>query len=610
MRGRAFLILMVVAGLLLPRLVAAEPPQRSVLVLDQSSAGLPFNAAVTSAIRSTINAGSKSPISFYSEHLDANRFFGPEYENEFVQFLKAKYRERHIDVVIVFGVSALDFIARRREQLWPSVPVVFAAIDEATMSRRTLPNNVTGATMQLTLQDMVKVARIVMPNLKAVAIVGDPLERQTFYRHFIDEIPAVAAQFEIVNLMDLPLAELAKRLAVLPDNTAVIYTGIYFTSEGVSYIPAELTSQIAAWANRPVVVTASSYLNKGAIGGYIVQSNPIGQQAGRMALRVLAGESASDIPVAKVPSQLIFEWPALQRWKISESRLPPGSEILFREPTVWERYSWQIALTVAVILLQAALIAVLLREHRRRQLAEVQSRQRMAELAHVNRFSTAGELTASIAHEINQPLGAILANAETADAILNSPTPDITELRDIVKDILQDDRRASEVIRGMRSLLKKAPFEVKNIDLNDLVRETVEFLSALAIARKVELVSVITSDALPILGDRIQLQQVILNLVVNGIDAMSDTPSENRIISIRTSRVEKSAELSVSDHGPGILEDKLKEVFEPFFTSKAEGMGMGLSIARTIIAAHHGLIGAKNRDHGGASFQIRLPLVR
>jgi signal transduction histidine kinase len=610
MRGRAFLILMVVAGLLLPGPVAAEPAQRSVLVLEQSSAGLPFNTALASAIRSTINAGSKSPISFYSEHLDANRFFGPEYENEFVQFLKAKYRERHIDVVIVVGVSALDFIARRREQLWPSVPVVFAAIDEATMSRRTLPNNVTGATMQLTLQDMVKVARIVMPNLNAVAIVGDPLERQTSFRHFADEIPAVAAQLEIVNLMDLPLAELAKRLAVLPDNTAVIYTGIYFTSDGVSYIPAELTSQIAEWANRPVVVTASSYLNKGAIGGYIVQSNAIGQQAGRMALRILAGESASDIPVAKVPSQLIFEWPALQRWKISESRLPPGSEILFREPTVWERYSWQIALITAVILLQAGLISALLREHRRRKFSEVQSRQRMAELAHVNRFSTAGELTASIAHEINQPLGSILTNAETADAILKSPTPDIAELKDIVKDILQDDRRASEVIRRMRSLLTKAPFELKSLDLNDVARETVEFLSALAVARKVELISLITPDALPILGDRIQLQQVILNLVVNAIDAMADMPSENRIISIRTSRVEDFAELSVSDRGPGIPEDKLKEVFEPFFTSKAEGMGMGLSIARTIIEAHHGLISARNQVHGGASFRIRLPLER
>ena len=140
------------------------------------------------------------------------------------------------------------------------------------------------------------------------------------------------------------------------------------------------------------------------------------------------------------------------------------------------------------------------------------------------------------------------------------------------------------------------------------MRETVGFLSSLAVGRKVELVSVITPEALPILGDRIQLQQVILNLVVNGIDAMRDTPSENRIISIRTSRVENFAQLSVSDRGPGIPEDKLKEVFEPFFTSKAEGMGMGLSIARTIIEAHNGLISAKNRDHGGATFRIRLPL--
>jgi C4-dicarboxylate-specific signal transduction histidine kinase len=262
------------------------------------------------------------------------------------------------------------------------------------------------------------------------------------------------------------------------------------------------------------------------------------------------------------------------------------------------------------VLLQAGLISGLLHAHRRRRLAEVQSRQRMAELAHVNRFSTAGELTASIAHEINQPLGAILTNAETAQTILKSPSPDIVELNEIVVDILRDDRRASEVIRRLRSLLTKAPFELKSLDLNDVARETVEFLSPLAVARKVELTGLITGKALPVLGDRIQIQQVILNLVVNGIDAMKDTPTENRIVSIRTSRVEKFAQLSVSDRGPGIPEDKLKEVFEPFFTSKSGGMGMGLSIARTIVEAHNGLIWAKNRDHGGASFQIRLPLVQ
>jgi signal transduction histidine kinase len=210
---------------------------------------------------------------------------------------------------------------------------------------------------------------------------------------------------------------------------------------------------------------------------------------------------------------------------------------------------------------------------------------------------------------MNQPLGAILTNAETAKAMLRSPNPDMAELNEIVDDILRDDRRAGEVIKRMKSLLKKAPFELKNFDLNDLIRETLGVLSALAVGRKIELTSSITQHALPILGDRIQIQQVILNLVVNGIDAMRDTPADNRIISIRTSRVEKVAELSVSDRGHGIPEDKLKEVFEPFFTSKAEGMGMGLSIARTIVEAHNGQIRAQNRVHGGASFRIRFPLV-
>ena len=353
-----------------------------------------------------------------------------------------------------------------------------------------------------------------------------------------------------------------------------------------------------------------TYFTGETVGGPMHSPAVGAQPMAAAALRLLAGEKASDIKVPPVElSAPTYNWRQLQRWNISESRLPPGSEILFREPTVWAQYRWQIALILAVILAQAGLISALLNAHRRRRLAEVQSRQRMAELAHVNRFSTAGELTASIAHEINQPLGAILTNAETAKEILQSPSPDIAELNEIVDDILQDDRRATEVIRRMRSLLKKAPFELKNFDLNDLIRETLGFLSSLAVGRKFELTSVITQNALQILGDRVQLQQVILNLVVNGIDAMKDTPTENRIISIRTSRVENFAELSVSDRGPGIPEGKLKEVFEPFFTSKAEGMGMGLSIARTIIEAHNGLITAKNRDHGGATFRIKLPLV-
>jgi signal transduction histidine kinase len=142
------------------------------------------------------------------------------------------------------------------------------------------------------------------------------------------------------------------------------------------------------------------------------------------------------------------------------------------------------------------------------------------------------------------------------------------------------------------------------------VRETIAFLSALAAGREVKLSSLLSPVALPIVGDSIQLQQVILNLVVNAIDAMAGTPGDDRVISIRTSRVENFAELTLSDHGPGIPEGKLKEVFEPFVTSKSKGMGVGLSIARTIVEAHNGQISAGNDPGGGAVFRIKLPVAR
>ena len=289
--------------------------------------------------------------------------------------------------------------------------------------------------------------------------------------------------------------------------------------------------------------------------------------------------------------------------------MPAGSIVRFREPGVFEQYRSEILLAAGVMLVQAALISGLLFERRRRLHAEIQSRQRSAELAHINRFSMAGELTATIAHEINQPLGAILANIETAEIVAASPSPDMHEIREILADIRKDDMRASEVIRRLRSLLRKAPFELRDIDLNDVAQNAVQFLSALAVARIVVLVSLAAPMKLPIEGDSIQLQQVIMNLIVNAMDAMESVPGADRRITVSTARDGDSANLSVSDAGPGIPVDRVKQIFEPFFTTKPQGMGMGLSIARTIVEAHRGHISAENVAGRGAAFRISLPLA-
>jgi len=456
-----------------------------------------------------------------------------------------------------------------------------------------------------------------LPATKTIAII---LGNSPGERFWVGEYQRIVGpvlkknNVELIFYGEQPLAEILKAVATLPPHTALFYQQLAVDGAGAVYGDKEPLRRIYEVANAPIFSFDQSYFVGQVVGGPMFSPAEGAQLMAAVAVRMLGGEKMSGInPIGFSTPK--YDWRLLQRWNISESRLPPGSEILFREPSVWQRYSWQIASIVAVLLIQTGLIMVLLREHQRRQSAEVLARQRMAELAHVNRFSTAGELTASIAHEINQPLGSILTNAETAEAILKSQSPDIAklpdiiELKDIVSDILHDDRRATEVIRRMRALLKKTPFEQKQFDLNEVVQETIRFFSALAISHKFQLVNVITPDPLPVLGDRIQLQQVILNLVMNGIDAMKDTANENRIITIKTSAVENFAELSVSDRGSGIPEDKLEEVFEPFFTTKGEGMGMGLSIARTIIETHHGMISTKNRDHGGATFRISLPLV-
>src|SRR5262249_24841103 len=207
-------------------------------------------------------------------------------------------------------------------------------------------------------------------------------------------------------------------------------------------------------------------------------------RAAGVAIRILSGEKPGDI---KTPPSRFgpprYDWRELQRWNVSERLLPPGAQVDFRVPTTWEQYRWQIVIALALILLQGAMISGLLHERRRRHSAEVVSQQRMAELAHISRFATAGELTASIAHEINQPLGSILTNAETAQVMLKSPTPDLKELGEIVADIRCDDQRASDVILRLRALLKRTPFELRDFDLNDLVGETIELLSGLAVAR-------------------------------------------------------------------------------------------------------------------------------
>jgi len=239
-------------------------------------------------------------------------------------------------------------------------------------------------------------------------------------------------------------------------------------------------------------------------------------------------------------------------------------------------------------------------EHRRVDL-EIQ-RQR-DELAHVSRVSTLGELTASLAHEIHQPLAAIMSNAQAALRFLAQDEPDFQEVRDILEDIVADDRRANEVIQRLRSLLRRARPELAPLAINELIGDVLTLLKREVSLRGITIEVHLDPDLPPVVGDRVQLQQVLLNLVLNAADAMADIAPESRGLIIRTGREEDGkVRVAVRDFGIGLDGQNLHRAFEPFYSTKPEGLGMGLAISRSIVEAHGGRLWAANNPDRGATF--------
>jgi len=278
---------------------------------------------------------------------------------------------------------------------------------------------------------------------------------------------------------------------------------------------------------------------------------------------------------------------------------------------MWEQYWPQMTAGLAALLLQAMIISWLILERRRRHFAEAEASSRRREVVRLNRVTTANVLSSSIAHELNQPLGAILSNTEAAQMLLKASPPDLTQIGEILSDIIRDEQRAGEIILGLRNLLNdRKEADLHALDLNATVPELVKIVTPEIVKREITLRTVLAPEALPVRADPIHMQQVIINLVMNGMDAMEDEPRP-RNLTIRTRRNAEYevAEVRVSDSGKGIPGENLTSIFDAFVTTKPQGTGLGLPIARTIVESYGGTIWAENRQRG-AVFCFTLPLAR
>jgi PAS domain S-box-containing protein len=572
-----------------------------------------------------------------------------------------------------------------------------------------------------------------------VVITGSSQRDKTLTEEVRRGSNAFENRVDFTWLTDLSLPELRNKLARLPDHTIVLYLTLFQDAAGNRFTPLEALDQFAPASRVPIYGYYDTYLGHGVVGGSFVTFEQIGHKTAQAGLRILAGEDPQDVARSQIAQPIpMFDWHQLQRWKISGKRLPPGSLMLFKKPTYWQKYHWLILGVISAALIEGLLIAVLVAQLRRRRRveaflreseerlnlattsagaglwaidqtkkqiwltdrarqlfgfaagdssdwkellsrihsddrehvqssadealrtgkefneefrvvrtdgstrwvasrgrtqfgsntklqrlmgacvdvterkrAEAESREHREELAHLSRVAIMGEMAGALAHELNQPLTGMVNNASAGRRFIAKGRADLPKLDCLLEAVVADGRRAGEVIRGIRAMVHKGKEVRGPVNLNDVISEVLRFVHSDALERGCVLVTEPDPELPLVEADGVQLQQVLLNLVVNAFEAMRETPPAERRVIIRSEHEsEDRVRVSVRDFGTGLPVEEPERIFERFFSTKRDGMGMGLAIARSIITSHGGELAAANAQGGGAYVYFSLPVTR
>jgi signal transduction histidine kinase len=731
-KGFASAALVVSAALLVFATDAAETASpEGVLIIHSNQRPTPAAIVIEDTLRKVVPDTLGRPVELFSEYLDVERSSVTEYAGAEAEFLQRKYSGRNTRVIVASAPQALQFVTEFRDRMLAGVPIVHIAVPRDQLERMALPADMVGKTVDLDPTATLELARRLQPGAKHLVIVLGAAERDRVWEQRVRKsVGQLAGHLEVEYLVGLPTADVLRRLGALTKDTIVYSPGYFVDGAGHVGTPRQSLELIAPASAAPVYAPLDTFLGTGIVGGYMAPYEDQAAQAGAIVVRLLNGTAPREIASSSVANVPLVDVRALRRWRIDERLLPADAVVRFREPSPWDKYWREISVGIAIVLLQAALIATLLIERRlrrsttaaleesqermnlaaraarlstwiwntsrdggelrqranrieekatafsevvanahpadreeleravgramatgeeldveyrvvatdgdvrwiaahgqaekgngrhllgvavdvtERKLAELRAVEDRNALRHMTRVSMLGQLSASIAHQLNQPLAAILGNAEAARKMLTRERVDLAELRAICGDIVAEDNRAAEVIRRLGALYKRGDMKTEPLDLNALIRETLDLLRAELLIRHVTPRTEL-APALPLINAGfVQLQQVLINLVLNAADAMSGIKLEERRLTVRTEATEADVRLYVIDNGSGIAALDLKKVFEAFWSTKAEGMGVGLAICQSIVAAHRGAITATNNAGGGATFCVSLPVRR
>jgi signal transduction histidine kinase len=585
---------------------------RQVLVLQSMDRGSMVFDSFTTNFRAALQSRAGARVTLF-DFVVAPAGLTEAPEKPVIEFLQSVYADRlPPELIVTVGGPAAAFMRKHRHTLFPHAPVLFACVEERFVRDPPLGENETSVAVSIDYTRIIDDLLKLLPETRNVFMVTGSGPLSTFwYTEFQRNFERYRNRLTFIWSQDLSYEQMLQRASTLPPHSVIFYLTAGTFATGGWQGDERTLAELSTTASAPLFGAQRVWLGAGIIGGHLLDIEDLGGTTADVVVRILNGEAPASITVPRQSlGPATFDARQLRRWNISEARLPSGSDIRFRGPSLWRDYQQEMLVVLAALFLQSLLIVGLLYQRRARRKAEVESRRNLALAADANRRMTMSALTGSIAHEISQPLNAILHNAQAGEMMVtrNRATPDV--LRGIFSDIRTADVQATQIIMRHRSMLKTHQVEQRPTDMRAVVQESVALVSHDTNAKRIELDVDLPADPCIVAGDQVLLQQVLVNLIMNGIEAMADTPPDRRRITVQCQAIEDHAVVSVRDAGTGLPATVDGQLFEPFVTTKTTGMGIGLTIARSIVDVHRGKLEAHNNAGGGATFTVTLPAAR
>ena len=586
----------------------AQPAVRQVLLLQSFSRGNVGVDQFTSNFRVELDQRAEGPVNVVQVVVGPTGSVGAP-EQAVVDYIRSTFVDRpKPDLIVTVAGPAAVFARKYRQQLFPDTPTLFASVDQKYLGDLPLGDNETAVAAVNDYPRVIENILQLLPQTRQVFMVTGSGQVGEFWRRELEnEFRRFHDRLTFVWFEDLSFREALLRTASLPDNSAILYIIFGTDGTGAAFADERLFAELHATANAPLFAGQSVYLGAGIVGGSLLSIDDLSRDTADVAVRLLNGESPGSVRVPPhVPGQPIFDWRELQRWGIAESRLPAGSVVRYRSPSLWQEYRYTILGAIGALAIQALLIVGLLYQRRARQRAELDSRRNLALAADANRRQTMSALTNAIAHELGQPLSSMIHNAHALQKMIATDRATPETIGEILSDIRSEGIQATQIIDRHRTMLRSHQLDKKPIDLHEVISESLALVAHDMRARQIQPIVNLSSNPCIIRGDQVLLGQVLVNLVMNAMDAMAETPPVRRRLTIRTEVRAADVEVTVRDTGTGLPADINGKLFAPFVTTKTNGLGIGLTIARTIVHAHEGTIDARNNPEGGATFIVTL----